>query len=246
MSEAEKKPMTTAEYMKTQEYWDKADEHNRSVRFHDELMKYGGGKTYCVLTPKEYCWTGQIYIHADSVCIKDGALQFFRTHSYHSFNKKEHGYLYLEDFKVEPLDEPVFHTAFAAGTWNAFHQSSSGCHGCFGIQSWPGYRFLDETTDPEPAACWAEVANGQPATPEPEKKDNRPNSRNIGDSLRFDVLKRSNFRCVYCGRDSKGTALEIDHIKPFSKGGTNELNNLQAVCARCNRGKSNKPVEIAP
>lgn len=64
----------------------------------------------------------------------------------------------------------------------------------------------------------------------------------LSDSLRYDVLKRDNFTCQICGASSKkdGVKLEVDHIFPISKGGKTEMSNLQTLCERCNRGKSNK------
>ena len=61
-------------------------------------------------------------------------------------------------------------------------------------------------------------------------------------TLRFQVMKRDNFKCVRCGRSpASDTNLElhIDHDKPWSKGGITELKNLQTLCRECNRGKSN-------
>ncbi len=60
--------------------------------------------------------------------------------------------------------------------------------------------------------------------------------------LRFNVLKRDNFKCLKCGRSPSthpGLVLEIDHKNPYSKGGETILENLETLCLDCNRGKSN-------
>jgi 5-methylcytosine-specific restriction enzyme A len=65
--------------------------------------------------------------------------------------------------------------------------------------------------------------------------------RPIRPSVRFDILTRDQYRCVCCGRSAAdGVKLEVDHIIPVSKGGTNHFDNLQTLCADCNRGKSAK------
>ncbi len=60
--------------------------------------------------------------------------------------------------------------------------------------------------------------------------------------LWWSVLARDNWICCSCGRSSKeeGIILEVDHIIPRSKGGTDDLDNLQTLCKKCNAGKSNK------
>ena len=58
----------------------------------------------------------------------------------------------------------------------------------------------------------------------------------VGNSKKLAILKRDNYTCGYCG--ATGVELEIDHIKPVSKGGTNEQNNLITACKKCNRDKS--------
>lgn len=53
--------------------------------------------------------------------------------------------------------------------------------------------------------------------------------------LRNFIFSRSNGKCSYCGEK----AVEIDHIVPKSKGGTDSVNNLTASCRACNEKKSN-------
>ena len=46
-----------------------------------------------------------------------------------------------------------------------------------------------------------------------------------------------NSKCFHCGSTNH---LQIDHIYPRSKGGSDILGNLQVLCAKCNVKKSNK------
>ncbi|MBR4054614.1 MAG: HNH endonuclease [Clostridia bacterium] len=60
-------------------------------------------------------------------------------------------------------------------------------------------------------------------------------------SLRYEILRRDNFRCQICGSSVQdGVKLHIDHIIPVSKGGHTVPNNLRVLCDRCNFGKSDK------
>lgn len=67
--------------------------------------------------------------------------------------------------------------------------------------------------------------------------------RTIPLRLRLEVLKRDQFRCVFCGRSpaiENGVVLHLDHKHPFAKGGQTTLENLQCLCADCNLGKGDK------
>lgn len=69
----------------------------------------------------------------------------------------------------------------------------------------------------------------------------RISSRDINLRLRFLVMPRDNFKCCLCGASpakDPSVVLHVDHIKPWSKGGVTEINNLQTLCSRCNQGKS--------
>ena len=61
--------------------------------------------------------------------------------------------------------------------------------------------------------------------------------------LREFIKERDNFTCCNCGNSihiEPNLLLEIDHIIPVSKGGYTVEENLQTLCWKCNRSKSNK------
>lgn len=84
----------------------------------------------------------------------------------------------------------------------------------------------------------ASVFTGEPITIE-YWKSGKVSRRPINIKTRTKVLERDNFTCVNCGRAAiDGVVLHIDHIKPISKGGTDEIYNLRTLCADCNKGKA--------
>jgi hypothetical protein len=57
------------------------------------------------------------------------------------------------------------------------------------------------------------------------------------------IKTRDKFTCKYCSvsiSKEPNLLLEVDHIKPVSKGGLSVESNLQTLCWKCNRTKSNK------
>lgn len=66
-------------------------------------------------------------------------------------------------------------------------------------------------------------------------KNDEP-SRRISQRVMDKVWNRDGGKCVQCGSNEK---LEFDHIIPFSKGGSNTYRNIQLLCEKCNRSKSN-------
>lgn len=62
-------------------------------------------------------------------------------------------------------------------------------------------------------------------------------------SLRTKIKERDGYACKHCRisvADEPHLLLEIDHILPVSKGGLSVETNLQTLCWKCNRSKSNK------
>lgn len=62
----------------------------------------------------------------------------------------------------------------------------------------------------------------------------------VPDSVRYQVLKESGGRCALCGVTKKDSPLDVDHIIPRNRGGSNDMSNLQVLCSKCNRSKRDK------
>jgi hypothetical protein len=76
--------------------------------------------------------------------------------------------------------------------------------------------------------------------------DEKPARKSIGKRLRFEVLKRDGFRCVYCGKAPPEVTLQVDHVIAVANGGVTEIGNLAASCQPCNAGKSCIPLAPIP
>jgi 5-methylcytosine-specific restriction endonuclease McrA len=63
-----------------------------------------------------------------------------------------------------------------------------------------------------------------------------------GYELREYLLEKHKRTCAYC--DKTDVPLQIEHIVPKSRGGTDRVSNLTLACVPCNRRKGNRPVEV--
>jgi 5-methylcytosine-specific restriction endonuclease McrA len=67
--------------------------------------------------------------------------------------------------------------------------------------------------------------------PVPQQRHKR---QHIPRDIRLRVYERCNGACVKCGSTYP---LQVDHIKPLAKGGSNHESNLQMLCDTCNLKK---------
>lgn len=58
--------------------------------------------------------------------------------------------------------------------------------------------------------------------------------RSLDERTRARILRRDGHTCYQCG----DTASQVDHITPVREGGTDDDNNLAAICTRCHGAKS--------
>ena len=84
----------------------------------------------------------------------------------------------------------------------------------------------------------------QPATDKPVKAKFKRKA--VSKKDRFDVFKRDNFACQYCGAHPPNVLLHVDHIRPVADGGDNDFDNLVTACESCNLGKGARSLECVP
>ena len=59
----------------------------------------------------------------------------------------------------------------------------------------------------------------------------------------YDLKAKYGNRCLCCGVSEAKGKLTIDHIIPFSKGGTNWIENIQPLCQSCNSKKQARVID---
>ena len=61
--------------------------------------------------------------------------------------------------------------------------------------------------------------------------------------LRFEIIRRDNHTCQYCGEMAPNVTLHVDHVKPTALGGTDSPDNLVTACKDCNSGKTSSSLD---
>jgi 5-methylcytosine-specific restriction endonuclease McrA len=50
-------------------------------------------------------------------------------------------------------------------------------------------------------------------------------------------------RCLCCGKWGGANDLQIDHVVPLERGGSNSIENIQPLCEKCNKAKGRKTID---
>lgn len=70
----------------------------------------------------------------------------------------------------------------------------------------------------------------------------------VSDAVRQLVRERADERCEYCLSAQRYVmgVLEVDHIKPVSRGGSDDETNLSLACPLCNNHKNDQTDAVDP
>lgn len=67
----------------------------------------------------------------------------------------------------------------------------------------------------------------------------------VSKRLRYEILRRDNHTCRYCGTSAPDVPLRVDHVVPVALGGADTADNLVTSCEPCNSGKSSMSADAA-
>jgi len=116
------------------------------------------------------------------------------------------------------------------------------CERCRARNTWEEHlRYCDPTeylVPAEPHLVPTEPWSNPPGSPAVSPTPRTPLTR----AMRERIFRRDGHKCQMCGADGRslGVQLVIDHKKPLKRGGTNEQDNLQTLCSKCNSKKGAK------
>lgn len=146
------------------------------------------------------------------------------------------------DSPTRPTSQPDIIQVYVSNAWEFAHQCAL-C-GEFSLESHAG-----RTGDHICADCcetfwesWEYARSGE--YPWSRTQSVKASSRaSIPPALRRAIFERDGYRCRYCGGYHGGLVLE--HVMPWSRGGTDTADNLVTACVPCNQKKSNRTPDEA-
>ena len=68
----------------------------------------------------------------------------------------------------------------------------------------------------------------------------RKSQRQVDQNISWNVFRRDNYTCVYCGNNH--TPLTVDHVMTWEEEGDTVEGNLVSACRKCNKTRGNKDI----
>ena len=99
------------------------------------------------------------------------------------------------------------------------------------IQNISNYKIIDKNTEKAKAK---QIKDAEKAK---AKINTSSSKRKVSESLKKQIACKQNWQCKRCNIKLPGN-FEIDHIVSLKSGGTNDSNNLQALCRNCHGEKT--------
>ncbi len=132
--------------------------------------------------------------------------------------------------------------AFGAATqdweWSVGEWTCSDNNGAQGAGHTPGSWEQPCRLDRKDAPCGAQSHTPAAAHRGPPPHVGGDGLMAVSRRLRYEVLRRDNHTCRYCGGTATDVALTVDHVIPTALGGSDDPSNLVTACQPCNAGKS--------
>jgi 5-methylcytosine-specific restriction endonuclease McrA len=107
-------------------------------------------------------------------------------------------------------------------------------------------RYYQENTDAIKARIKDYAHNNRQVVNQHKKAyyDRKRHAQGSHTRQEWEALKEAcNYSCVCCGKREPEIQLTPDHVVPFSKGGSNDISNIQPLCISCNSSKAAKIID---
>jgi 5-methylcytosine-specific restriction endonuclease McrA len=77
-----------------------------------------------------------------------------------------------------------------------------------------------------------------------ERREKNHGMNWIRQDKRLAIYLRDGCSCMWCGESVEdGVQLTLDHLKPYSKGGSNSERNLVCCCLKCNSSRQDRTID---
>lgn len=206
-------------------------------RIHNELKKYSN-RISCLLSTNHIAHSGAFWGETVFSMFKNPEI-------YEDFGEMFFGPIYYLPVSMEnTLNSIIMQFIALLPILHTFIQMEKGQESQLGKLLDDYFSYMKNILDsPDLPELVSEDRNKNQKEVELDWLESTEDYKLIRPGLWWQILARDNWTCVSCGRTAHdGIVLHVDHIIPRSKGGTNDPQNLQALCRKCNIGKSNKDI----
>lgn len=101
-----------------------------------------------------------------------------------------------------------------------------------------GLRAICKVCDRKQVKTWTKANPEQKKARDHRHRVRKRSGAGTYTAQQWQTLKEKyNFTCLACGRREPEIKLTVDHILPVSKGGSNNIDNIQPLCGSCNSSK---------
>jgi len=181
--------------------------------------------------------------HKDGLDSRCKACEAAKARAYYEAHKERIIALSRAYYKAHMEETATTHRAYRAAHKDKIAASDAAYNARPGVKTRKAaYREENREEEAEYKHAWLQTPQGRTSSRAASlRRRLYPGGQDITSAMTAEVMDASDGICPYCGKPFENG--HIDHIRPVSKGGTNNRENLVYCCAPCNLSKHDKLLE---